>query len=354
MDSIKEQRICIKFCYNLDKTATETHKMLKHAFGDKTMSQIACFKWFAKFKSGRQTVEDVSRPGRLVSITSVDNVNKIHQTIDKDRRQTIRDVARATNLSFGSCQTVLTKKLGMRRRAAKFVPRLLTPEQKQQRVDMCKSLKHSLNRDKAFLSKIITGDETWIFGYDPETKQQSSQWKFPGSPRPKKARQVKSKIKSMLIVFYDQQGIVHYEFVPEGQTVNQHYYIDVLRRLREDVRRKRPELWATGDWYLLHDNAPPHVAATVQQYIEKTNMNILPHPPYSPDLSPCDYFLFPRMKLGLKGRRFDDIQEVENASQKALSGIPENLLQESLRCLEDRWNRCIDAGGDYFEGFHEE
>ena len=117
------------------------------------------------------------------------------------------------------------------------------------------------------------------------------------------------------------------------------------------MRRKRPDLWASGDWHLLHDNAPPHVAAKVQQYIATTGMNILPHPPYSPNLSPCDYFLFPRVKFALKGDRFADIEEVQSASQNALRGIPEKQFHDSLYHLE---NRCINAGGDYFEGFHEE
>jgi histone-lysine N-methyltransferase SETMAR len=74
------------------------------------------------------------------------------------------------------------------------------------------------------LSRDITGDESWSYGYDPETKQQSSQWKSPNSQTPKKAQQVKSKVKSMLIIFFDIKGIVHKEFILAGQTVNSAYY----------------------------------------------------------------------------------------------------------------------------------
>jgi len=92
-----------------------------------------------------------------------------------------------------------------------------------------------------FLGQIIMGDETWVYGYDPETKRQSSQWKSADSPRPKKVRQVRSKVKVMLIIFFDMEGIVHYEYVPQGQTVNQQFYLQVLTRLRLAVSRKRPQ-----------------------------------------------------------------------------------------------------------------
>jgi len=108
----------------------------------------------------------------------------------------------------------------MHRVAAKFVPRLLTPEQKDHRVAICQELRQRALDDPSFMLRVITGDKSWVYGYDPETKQQSSQWKSPGSPRPKKARQSRSTTKSMLILFFDIRGIVHHEFSPQGQTMN--------------------------------------------------------------------------------------------------------------------------------------
>jgi hypothetical protein len=109
--------------------------------------------------------------------------------------------------------------------------------------------------DATFLSKVITGDESWIYGYDPETKQQSSQWKRPNSPRLKKARQVKSKVKSFSS-FWRQADCSQY--VLAGQTVNSAYYCDVLWRLRENMQRLRPKLWWQNNWLLHHDSAPSH------------------------------------------------------------------------------------------------
>ena len=84
-----------------------------------------------------------------------------------------------------------------------------------------------------------------MYGYDAETKMESSQWMEKGSPRPKKAWMSWSKIKVLLVVFFDWKDIVHHEFVPCGQMVDKQLYQEVLVRLRDAVRRKRPELWET-------------------------------------------------------------------------------------------------------------
>ena len=93
------------------------------------------------------------------------------------------------------------------------------------------------------------------------------------------------------------RGIVHYEFVPTGQTVNQVYYLEVLKRLREKVRRKRPELFASNSWILHHDNAPAHTALSVREFLATKQITVLEHPAYSPDLAPSDFFLFPKINL---------------------------------------------------------
>jgi len=149
------------------------------------------------------------------------------------------------------------------------------------------------------MSSVITGDECWVYGYDPETKQTSSQWSTSSSsssPRLKKARQLKSNIKIMLIAFFDIDGLVHHEFVPTGQTVNKEFYKTVLQRLCNAVRRHRPEKWHSSNWILHHDNAPARRAVTTNEFLVKHNIPLLPQPPYSPDLAPYDFFLLPQLK----------------------------------------------------------
>jgi len=238
----------------------------------------------------------------------------------------------------------------MRHVASKFVPRLLSVDQKQQRLDVCLDLKENVANGPSFLSNVITGDKTWVYAYDPETKTQPSQWKSPGSPRLKKARQVRSNIKSMLICFFYQKGIFHKDFVPPGQAVNAAFYVEVLRRLRENVRRKRPDQWQNNTWLLHHDNAPAHAAHLTRWFLTDNNMTVVPHPPYSPYLAPSDFFLFPKLKMKLKGRRFQTAEKIQAESQAVLNTLRENDFQECFKNWQRRWDRCQASEGDYFEG----
>jgi len=177
---------------------------------------------------------------------------------------------------------------------AKMVPKLLSDEQKERRKELCLDLLQCIENEPDLLNSIITCDESWVFTYDPETKRQSIRWKSTLSPRLKKARMSHSKFKAMLIVFFDIQGIVMVEWVPSGQMVNQQCYIEFLTKLRGRVRRKRPELWRNG-WILHQDNVPAHNALSVKQFLANKNITVLEHPPYSPDLAPCDFYLIPKI-----------------------------------------------------------
>jgi histone-lysine N-methyltransferase SETMAR len=125
----------------------------------------------------------------------------------------------------------------MRLISAKFVPRLLSDDQKAHRVSVCRELKQQARDYSIFISNIITGDETWVYGYDPETKQQLLQWKSPNSPQPKKSALSSQQCQVHVDRFFSTSK----EFVPPGQTVNGKFYCEVLKRLRDSIRRKLPD-----------------------------------------------------------------------------------------------------------------
>jgi len=177
----------------------------------------------------------------------------------------------------------------------------------------------------------------------------SSQSSTSSSPRPKKVRQVNSNIKTMLIAFFDNDGLVHHEFVPTGQTVNREFYKTVLQRLRDAVRRHRSEKWCSGNWILHHDNAPAHRAVTTNEFLAKHNILLLPQPPYSPELALCDFFLFPQLKKKMKGRRFDYAEDIQANATRQLGAITKSDYQRCFHQWQERWNKCIQAQGHYSE-----
>ena len=177
-------------------------------------------------------------------------------------------------------------------------------------------------------------NESWIYCYDPETKRQSSQWKHAGSPRPKKARQSKSTHKLLMIPFFDSTGRIYMHWVPTGQTVNKEYYVEVLREFRKRFCWKRPALLKSGQWHFYQDNAPVHNSLLVTDYLSKMGIKTLPHPPYSPDLAPCDFWLFPK----LRSCRYEIIKEMKEAVMKVIDMLTQEDFHGAFQKLLERYN----------------
>jgi len=159
----------------------------------------------------------------------------------------------------------------------------------------------------------------------------------------------RSQVKIMLVCFFDHKGIVHYGFIAKGQMVNQQCYLEVLKRLRESVRRKRPGLWP-DKWILHHDNAPAHDALRVREFLAKNSITKTDQPLYSPYLAPCDFWIFPKLKNALKRQRFADLSDIQRNVKTLLRVIPENEFQYCFRQWHHRLTKCLASQGEYFEG----
>ena len=237
----------------------------------------------------------------------------------------------------------------MQKICAKFVPRVLREDQKERRCHDSREMVELINSDPAVIDALVTCDESWIYCYDPETKRHSSQWKHAGSPRPKKARQSKSTHKLLMISFFDSTGMIYMHWVPTGQTVNKEYYVEVWREFRKRFRQKRPALFKTGQWHFHQDNAPVHNSILVTDYLTKMGIKTVPHPPYSPDLAPCDLWLFPKLKEKLRGCHYETIEEMKEAVMKVIDMLTQEDFHGAFQKLLEQYNKCIAAGGDYLE-----
>jgi len=134
------------------------------------------------------------------------------------------------------------------------------------------------------LSHIVTGDETWVSHITPESKQQSLHWKHTGLPKRKKFKQMFSTREIMCTLFWDRQGVLLVEFLPQGTTINSAVYCETLKKLRCGIQNKRCRM-LSATILLLHDNSRPHSAAQTQDLITSLKWEQMDHPLYSPDLA---------------------------------------------------------------------
>jgi len=196
-----------------------------------------------------------------------------------------------------------------------------------------------------FLGMIVTLDETWARSYEPHLKQQSNEWKHPGSPRPKKVRPTQSNVKAMFIVPYDNDGVILHHTVPRRQTVNAAYYCNfLLNHLCPALRRKQQHLLATNP-IILHDNARAHTANVVTNLLRRWRWEILEPPSYSADMSPCDYDLFAKMKEPLRGIRYNTREAIIRAVGRSLLDSNRSGCADGVRCLPQIWQKVVHMGG---------
>ncbi|KAJ4448109.1 hypothetical protein ANN_10121 [Periplaneta americana] len=170
--SAMEQRVNIKFCYKLGKTATETHGMLVQVYGREAVSRKCVYEWFKRFREGKETIEDEPRSGRPSTSRTPEMIEKVRQVLEQDRRLTLRSIAEELDISKDTVHTIVRDD---------------TDEQKAKRMETSGDFISMCDQDPLLLKTIVTRDEAWCYQFDPESKQQSMSWCSPTSPRPKKA-----------------------------------------------------------------------------------------------------------------------------------------------------------------------
>ena len=181
------------------------------------------------------------------------------------------------------------------------------------------------------LEDVITGDETWIFFYGIPNKRQNIMWVAEDEPRPFVARKAFQSRKRLFTIFFNCERPVLVDILPEKTTLTGNYYRqNILPGVIQDTEQKRP---TTGvkDVLLKHDNASPHKAKIVKDYLEKQELQVLPHPPYSPNLAPCVLWLFPTLKERLAGRKFYRVQDLAKAVFSELRSIPKEDYTAAMK-----------------------
>jgi histone-lysine N-methyltransferase SETMAR len=342
-----ETRAYIKIRVLLSATATDIHKDLVAACGAQAPSYRTVAKWTQRFREGRETTEDDPRTGRPSTAIDPKNVAAVRILVEEDNRLTIDELSASTALSHGTIYTILHDHLGKRKICARWVPHILTESQKTARMETAASL---LRKFKAWgenvFRDIATGDETWMHLFEPPRKAQNMAWVSKEDPRPTIAKRERSSEKVLYTFFFTMEGILLQLPTPQGRTVTGSYYAEsVLPLVSKAFQEKRPH----HKLRIHHDNAPAHRSAVVSDFLEENSIVLVPHPPYSPDLAPCDFWLFPILKDHLRGTHYTSRHALGSAISQCLSHIPQNDFAACFQQWKHRLEKCVELGGEYVE-----
>ena len=286
----------------------------------------------------------------MKSVRSENPIATVWQQIDQDPHSSIREISSSLGLSYGTVQTILLEDLTLKKVCARWVPHIFNEDQKRQRVFCAQKFIQLLepNGHKR-LKDVITGGETWIYFYGIPNKRQNMIWVADNEPRPIVERKGFQRRKHLFAIFFNCEGPVLVDTLPKKTTLTGTYYHqNILPGVIQDTEQKRP---TTGlkDVLLHHDNPSPDKAKTVKDYLEEQQLQVLPHPPYSPDLAPCDFWLFPTLKERLAGRKFYRIQDLTKAVFSELRNIPKKDYAAAMEKWIAGLRTCIKRRGEYFE-----
>ncbi|CAH1966315.1 unnamed protein product [Acanthoscelides obtectus] len=321
-------------------SALSAYSFILSVFGNEAPHQSTISRWYGEFKRGRVSFSDDPRVGAPKTAVTQENVDAVRKLIIEDRHVTYREIEASLKISKTSIQKILHEELGVRKLVSRWIPHLLSEEQKAVRVNWCQK---TLDRFNSGISKnvysIVSGDESLIYCYEPENKRQSAVWVFQGEEKPTKVIRSRSVSKKMVAKFVSKAG--HIATIPlnEQRTVTADWYTTIfLPKVITELRKINPERRII----LYQDNASSHRSQKTRQYLTEENVELLDHPPYSPDLSPNDFFTLPKIKNRLR-------EEAVDAFKNAVLDLPANEWNKCFENWFERMQMCINLRGKYFE-----
>ncbi|KAB7505434.1 Histone-lysine N-methyltransferase SETMAR [Armadillidium nasatum] len=355
----KDQKVIVKYLFSMRNDPTEIHKLLTASCGSTAADYKIVKGWIRELSCGNDDNEEEIHSegpnGIPVTVLTPDPtdpavVQRIEYLITKDKRMTVDRIAEMTVIPKPLASNIITQVLGLKRVCERWVPRLWTPEQRHYRVEASKELFEKYEDEgENFLRKIIFGDESFIQYYTPDklatpTAPQRRHSKSIAEERYKPAIEPKQCI---TIFFFDYQGMICNFQVPEGTKVDAEYYANFLRdELAPAIKRKRKGV-NIKDLYLLHDNTPVHNALPTQKALKDIDIQVLPHPPASPDMEPLEYFLIHHLKSHMKGTPFSNPLAIGATIQRLLVSLTDNHFANALQTLANRWESIVDSRGLY-------
>ena len=222
---ISEHRVYCKIRAQLGFPPTEIHADLQKVYGNGALKYATFCKWVRHFNDGPESIENNPRVGRPVSVLTEKNVVTVKTLIEEDARYTIQEIEELSGIHSSSVLKILRERLGLHKICARWVPHLLTDKQKQSRVRLASQVIEKYDKcDPCRLKEIVTGDETWIYHFQPDSKAENKVWVSSEGDTPVTARRCKTPNCMLYAIFFDSKGPVLQIPVPKGSSVTGKFY----------------------------------------------------------------------------------------------------------------------------------
>lgn len=326
--------------FKLGHTAAEAYRNIIKVWGDNSLCERSVNNWFAKFRSGDFDLENQDR-GRPPTL--VDN-GQLKALIEEDTTKTVRELAADLQVDASTISRHLAQ-LGKVKKLDRWVPHELNEKQAKKRYHICSSLLLR-QKNEPFLDRLITCDEKWLLF---DNQKRSARW-LDVDEAPKHSPKPKLHMKKIMVtVWWSMQGVFHYSFLKTNETINSTSYCLDIDIAYKKLAKLRPALVSRKGPILLHDNARPHVSQMTLKKLSDVGIEVLPHPPYSPDLAPTDYHLFKSLADYMREKRYTNEIDLKNAFIDFIDSRTSDFFESGITKLLTRWQKCLDSNGYYFD-----
>jgi histone-lysine N-methyltransferase SETMAR len=339
----EEQRYVIKYLYDSGKPKPAIITEIREHYGDEALSITQIYYWLRKVRLGETDLSDRGHPGRTPDESLAAVIAAKHE---RDRHLSARKLAKSLGISPTTVCHYFTDVLGLKLRHMRWVPHTLTLEQKDKRAQLAGSMLIALEKHRASgFHFMFTGDESWLFYHYERECVWAASWEDIGEiERPSHHQK-----KTMMTVFFNGSGAFSINLLPQGQKMNSNYFAENIIRPLSALCYPNGRQAHERRVSLHFDNAPIHNTKVVDDAIGSLGLKKLEHPPYSPDLAPCDFFLFGHVKGRLNGCSFATPDEIFAAVQEVINEIPPDVFARVFEEWLARLRTCRDSGGEYVE-----
>jgi histone-lysine N-methyltransferase SETMAR len=328
-------------------SATEIFKELKCGRGSTAPKYRTIAEWVSRYRYGRQSLKDDPRIGRPNTVFTKTNIDRVQTHIQNDPHATVSEMEEILCINRFTLLEIIHGPLKMRKLTSRWIPHNLTAKNRKERVEACKENLAKFESGKWRLSDVVTSDEFCFYWRQIDKKRSQASWVGENEKPRTVVKRDRYEPKSVITVFFKTTGLVHLDCLDNAYTITGTYYINnCLMPLVKNLNEQGP-LSATNSIKLLNDNAKPHVKKEVLQFLDANKIARIRHPPYSPDLSPCDFWLFDYIKRNLSDHT--SAESLKSEITEILRNIPESEYRKTFKKYLERMKLCIQNKGEYFE-----